>query len=89
MESRKIQIVGNRSYSVSLPKKWVGSNNLKDHDIVFIDITDNNDVLIRKTDIKNKLNKNISVNLENFSDISEFLVFCYPHQIYFYRLENF
>lgn len=41
--TRKIQIVGNRSYAVSLPKKWVIKNNLERKEV---NITENNGNLI-------------------------------------------
>jgi phosphate uptake regulator len=81
MEARRIQVVGNRSFSVSLPKQWVVDNKLSQKKTVFITKTENDDLLIKKTDIGTKEPKYIHVKLEEISDISEFLVFCYVKNI--------
>jgi phosphate uptake regulator len=81
MEYRKIQLVGNRSYSISLPKQWVISNNLKEQDTVFLDTTANNEIIIKNKNIEKKIKKSISINLNNLKDIPEFLVFCYVKNI--------
>jgi phosphate uptake regulator len=81
MESRKIQLVGNRSYSISLPKQWVISNNLKQKDSVFIEIDSNNELVIRGIKLTKDEKSRITVNLEEIDDIKEFLMFCYIKNI--------
>ncbi len=81
MESRKIQLVGNRSYSVSLPKKWVLANNLKEKEVVFIDINNNDELIIKKADTENQKKESITVNLEEIDNIAEFLMICYVKNI--------
>ncbi|USH00700.1 phosphate uptake regulator PhoU [Thermococcus argininiproducens] len=46
MEFRKIQFTGRSSYIISLPKKWVRENNLKQGDIVPITINPDGSLLI-------------------------------------------
>ncbi|MBD3248927.1 hypothetical protein GF336_02670 [Candidatus Woesearchaeota archaeon] len=81
MESRKIQLVGNRSYSVSLPKQWVISNKLKAKDNIFIDKNENNELIIKNTNNEKDNQNHISINLEDISNISEFIMFCYVKNI--------
>ena len=81
MDSRKIQSVGNRSYAISLPKEWVVSNGLKNKDSVFIERTGNNDLIIKKTGHESPEKKEITINIEEISNINEFIVFCYVKNI--------
>jgi phosphate uptake regulator len=80
METRRIQLVGNRSYSVSLPKEWVKGNNLKEKDVVFIE-NNNSDTLTLSSSKKEKNPKAIIVNTKNIDDIKGFVVFCYIKNI--------
>jgi phosphate uptake regulator len=81
MDSRKIQLVGNRSYAVSLPKDWVINNKLKNKDTVFIETTGNNELLIKGTHIHKSEKNEITINLEEIENINEFIVFCYVKNI--------
>lgn len=81
MDSRKIQLVGNRSYSVSLPKEWVVNNKLKNKDSVFIEQTGNNELIIKKSDFIKIEKKEITIDLEEVRNINEFIVFCYVKNI--------
>jgi phosphate uptake regulator len=81
MESRKLQEVGNRSYSVSLPKKWIVDNKLGKHDSVFIETTDNNELVLRSTPKTEKSSKQIKIKADDPTLLSEFLVFCYMKNI--------
>lgn len=81
MDSRKIQQVGDRSFAVSLPKQWITSNHLKKHDSVFMRITNNNEVLIRKVNVEKKSTKNIELYVESTENLLEFIVFCYVKNI--------
>lgn len=80
MEPRKIQLVGHRSYAISLPKKWVIDNNMKEKDVVFVEVTENNNILVKKNDSVNKLD-NMIFNADEINNIKEFLVFCYVKNI--------
>ena len=81
MESRKIQMVGNRSYSISLPKRWVLENNLGAQDIVFVHANDSDELVISRSGANKKESKEITVDLEDLADVSEFLVFCYVKNV--------
>lgn len=81
MESRKIQLVGKRTYAVSLPKKWVIQNNLKEGEILFIEDSKDNELLIKTSDSGIKQKEKITIDLKDIKDISEFIVFCYMKNI--------
>jgi len=81
MESRKIQLVGNRSFAISLPKEWVINNKLKNKDSIFIEQTDNNELIIKKSDIVSQEKKEITISLEEIHNINEFIVFCYVRNV--------
>jgi len=81
MDSRKIQLVGHRSYAISLPKEWIISNRLKNKDSLFIEQTDNNELIIKKTDVVSKEKKEIIILLEEIRNINEFIVFCYVRNV--------
>jgi phosphate uptake regulator len=81
METRRIQVVGNRSFAISLPKEWVKSHSLKAKETVFIERTSNNDLIIKayKTSLKNE--HELTVQINSVSDISGFLRLCYMKNI--------
>ena len=81
MESRKIQLVGHRSYAISLPKEWIITNKLKNKDSLFIEQTDNNELIIKKNDSSSLEKKEIDISLEEITNINEFIVFCYVRNI--------
>lgn len=81
MEARKIQVVGNRSYSVSLPKSWVTTNKLKAKDTIFIETLASNDLLVRSSDKSVYLPSELAFNIDDIVNIQEFLVFCYVKNI--------
>lgn len=81
MESRRIQLVGNRSYALSLPKEWVINNKLKNKDSLFIEQTDNNELIIKKSDIISQEKKEIIIPLEEINNVNEFIVFCYVRNV--------
>ena len=80
MEHRKIQVVGNRSYSISLPKKWVIANNLKEKDLLFLEEI-NNKILVKTSDNLEKNNSKISVRVNDIDDVGGFIIFCYVKSI--------
>lgn len=81
MDTRKIQLVGSRSYAITLPKQWAKLNRLKNHDTVFIQTTPSNELLIKKTDNQKQTPKSISLTVENKDTLIEFLVFCFYKNI--------
>ncbi len=81
--TRKIQIVGNRSYAVSLPKKWVIKNNLEKKEINIIE-KEGNLILSPKKIQKNTTDKDILV--ENLELIPSILLLCYSRAVSKVRL---
>lgn len=76
--TRKIQIVGNRSYAVSLPKKWVVKNNLEKKQVNIIEKEGN--LIISSNKIKeNTLTKEILI--ENLQLIPSILLLCYSKSV--------
>jgi len=79
-QHRKIQIVGNRSYAVSLPKKWVLQNNL--HIKKDINIYEYIDRLILTTSAtSNPESTKVILNLEREEMIPGILMLCYTKGI--------
>jgi len=81
MEARKLQKVGERSFSVSLPKKWVLKNKLSSKDTVFIEEDENNKLCIYVQEDRVRQKKEITVHLEKIPNLSEFVVLCYVKNI--------
>ncbi|HYD04028.1 MAG TPA: AbrB/MazE/SpoVT family DNA-binding domain-containing protein [Alphaproteobacteria bacterium] len=83
MESRKVQVVGNNSYAVSLPKKWILSNHIKNHDIIFMNITDNNELILTKSINSQSNAKKVLIHVDdkNIDTLTEFIMFCYVKSI--------
>lgn len=77
--ARKIQTVGNRSFSVSLPKKWVIDNGLKNKNIVNIQESANN--LIISANPLSINNSKIEIDVEDQSIVKELIVLCYVRAI--------
>jgi phosphate uptake regulator len=75
IDIRKLQLVGNRSYAVSLPKEWILDNKLKEQDKIFIERTKQNTLTISTSKIEIK--KSIDINIDEIDNISEFIMFCY------------
>ena len=76
--TRKIQIVGNRSYAVSLPKKWVVKNNLEKKEVNIIE-KEGNLILSSKKIQENSVNKDILV--EDLELIPSILLLCYSRAV--------
>ena len=77
MESRKIQLVGYRSYAISLPKEWIIHNKLKEKDNVYIDTTKNNELVIRPSSREHVKKETLTIDIDSIDNISEFIVFGY------------
>ncbi|HEY9702195.1 MAG TPA: AbrB/MazE/SpoVT family DNA-binding domain-containing protein [Allocoleopsis sp.] len=78
---RKIQIVGNRSYAVSLPKDWVESNKLKRKDTIFFSKTSDNKLIISVDKESYNKNDSLEISINKIRNLSEFLMFCYVKSI--------
>ena len=84
MERRKIQLIAGTTYSVSLPKKWVKKNSLKQgNEISIIEKSDSNLVISPRSFKEKKLNE-ISLNVDdymggegNIQNLSPILFACY------------
>ncbi|MFP4567615.1 MAG: AbrB/MazE/SpoVT family DNA-binding domain-containing protein [Candidatus Woesearchaeota archaeon] len=84
MISRKIQLIGNKSYSVSLPKDWVRQHNLKEKNILFIERTKNDDLIIKPIHTPKK--NSFKFDIDKIENISEFVMFCYIKNINYFTL---
>lgn len=87
METRKIQLVGNRSYSISLPKKWIKLNNLKEQDSLYLETLENN-IVVKPIKTQIDENKTYSFNLDEIDNIKEFIVFVYIKNINSIKLKS-
>jgi phosphate uptake regulator len=76
--TRKIQVVGNRSYAVSLPKKWVIKNNLEKKEVNITEYKGNLIISSKKIS-KNTSSKDIII--ENLQLIPSILLLCYTRGI--------
>jgi phosphate uptake regulator len=81
MEVRKLQKVGNRSYSLCLPKKWVQSQNLKEKDGVFLEVNRKNELIVKTSEKTSKRPSQISVDISEIDDVPEFMIFCYVRNV--------
>jgi len=75
MHSRKIQLVGKRSYTVSLPKEWIIRNSLKQGNLLFLEDFNNN-IIVSKGEKKEK-EIIVEISLDEIKDIEHFIGFCY------------
>ncbi len=81
MKARKLQIVGKRSYTITLPKSWVSDNKLGPHDSIIIERTPNNELLIKAgKDFLPKGTK-VTAQKEDIKGMERFLRFCYMKNI--------
>jgi phosphate uptake regulator len=75
ISTRRIQVVGNRSYAVSLPKKWIKENSLDKNRVV--DISQSGNKLIIS---KNQFHKGKNTKIIDISDlklIPSIIILCY------------
>lgn len=80
VETRKIQLVGARSYAVSLPKDWVIGQGLDKQSTVFIKQTPNHELIITAQHTEAKPT-HITLDLSELPNVQEFLVLCYVKNI--------
>ncbi|MBN2053171.1 phosphate uptake regulator PhoU [Candidatus Woesearchaeota archaeon] len=81
MEARRLQKVGNRSYAVCLPKKWVIGNKIKEQDHVFMDINKNNELVLKAKQQEAAIKETITVDISDIDNLPEFLVLCYVKNV--------
>ncbi len=86
MDARKIQLVGNRSYAITLPKKWVTQHKLKNQDTVSVVPTEHNDLLISTQQGRVEPQQDISLQVTDTKTLAEFIVFCYIKNVNRIRL---
>jgi phosphate uptake regulator len=88
MEARKLQLVGNTSYSVSLPKAWIEKNKLDKQHHVYISETGNNELVVRLQQNKEEQTRSITISLDSVENVAQFVVFCYAKNINTIRLTS-
>jgi phosphate uptake regulator len=66
MNKRKIQLVGGSTYTVSLPKKWIQRNNIREQSVVNV-FERNNCIIISNSE--ESVQDTVRVNLDEKSDI--------------------
>ncbi len=84
METRKIQIVGKKTYSISLPKKWIDENKLKPQDPLFITTNSNNELILIPGKIDNKkefTDIDFKYDINSIANLEQFLVYSYVKNI--------
>lgn len=81
MEIRKLQKVGNRSYSLCLPKKWVVANKIKEQDSIFMEINQNQELVLKPTKQETKPQNIICVDISEIDNLPEFIVLCYVRNV--------
>jgi len=81
MNTRKIQLVGKRSYAITLPKSWIAENKLAPSDKLFIEKTANNELLIKSVKKISDKGSKVSIELSKIREIAGFLHFCYVKNI--------
>lgn len=81
MKSRKLQLVGKRSYSITLPKTWINENKLTSGDAVFIEQNANNELTVKTSKTNTQTDNNLSVELDKVKGVQGFLRFCYMKNI--------
>lgn len=86
MERRKIQLIANSTYTLSLPKHWIKENNLKEKDEILIHKQNDKTLLLspdRPGTGQGEINE-ISLNVDNYPDNLDRILF----SIYYLGIEN-
>jgi phosphate uptake regulator len=76
MYKRKIQIIAGSTYSISLPKKWILKNKLKEKNELIISEKDDNKLVISSSVNEKNINS-LSLNIEHYENIDRILYSCY------------
>jgi phosphate uptake regulator len=74
---RKIQVVGNRSYSIYLPKAWIRDNHLREKETLSIDTVGNKIIITKyeQSNLKESLQK--AIVMDNKMPLKEFILLAY------------
>jgi phosphate uptake regulator len=81
VESRRLQRVGSRSFAVTLPKQWVTANNLKEHDLVFMERTKNDELLVKTGEKRSEREEEMTISVKEIKLLREFIVLCYVNNV--------
>src|SRR3989344_6826969 len=84
MDTRKIQLIAGRTYSVSLPKQWVTKNKLKEQDEIAIYEKNVRTLIISPEKLAEKNLEKISINIENYGDNIDQILFA----LYYLGIED-
>lgn len=89
MEIRKIQLVGNRSYAVSLPKEWVVKNSLKQGENVSIKEDSFGNLILSGVQRETLVGEEIVVDFDVVDDFLEnFIEYCYVRNVSLVRINS-
>ncbi|HYD03939.1 MAG TPA: hypothetical protein VEC16_06610 [Alphaproteobacteria bacterium] len=80
MEMRKIQLVGGRSYAVSLPKDWITRNRLKAQDVIYFS-DDSTGSMVMSATPSSMPKKALEIDIDSVDLIYELLFLCYIKNI--------
>ncbi len=81
METRKILMVGQKSFAISLPKEWILQNNLKLKDTIFLKRNSLNELVLVPYLKEKEIPKIYSYNIDEIKNLQQFLVFSYVKNI--------
>ena len=87
MESRRIQQVGERSFSVTLPKWWVEERKLRQHDLIFMDMVPNGDLTVSARQVSTQ-RKHMEIHASEVDSLPEFIILCYVKSIQSVRISG-
>jgi len=84
MERRKIQLIANSTYTLSLPKHWIKDNNLKEKDEILIHKQNDKTLLLSPDGIRGKEINEISLDVSKYPENLDRILF----SIYYLGIEN-
>lgn len=68
MNARKLQIIGGKTYAVTLPKNWVKEANITPKDVIFIEEKDSETLILKTSSSKEKEIDQVFLNTDNYKD---------------------
>ncbi len=71
-EQRKLIRFGNSSFIIAIPKEWITKNKLKKGDLIFLEETPNNEIILSTKASKEKAHKSIDIHFGGNKDIKNF-----------------
>ena len=84
MERRKIQLIANSTYTLSLPKHWIKDNNLKEKDEILIHKQNDKTLLLSPDGLGGKEINEISLDVSKYPENLDRILF----SIYYLGIEN-